>query len=263
MLLFRRILGFTQETIREKEQRHAQRHTVSVDFPLKVVLNAHGRDDDDQKTVSRDGRGRNWGAQAVNLSANGASLRVPLALALKRGDQCNVTLSIEGHVFVLRGTVAHYRACRDYAAVGLAVETPDLAMRRGYLQLLETLAIGESLRPVAPRHVRQDSNSQHKEQYQGDAAALLTVWRTRAGGELQAFEFQLGGFFARGSAGNGALQVFALEDSSAPRSNYAPVTLKPSPTHAREIQSLFRWVRPHLTTAIPADVRSFLAGFAA
>lgn len=262
MLLFRRILGFKEETIQQRENRRAQRYAVSPSFPLKVVLNTLGRDEDAQLNKTKDGRGRNWGAQAVNLSSTGASILVSPSLLVHRGDTCTLTLTIENFVIVQRGLVAHYRGQRDYATIGIAFEAPEPGMQRAYLQLLEPLAIGESLKPVPAKQVRQDTPGQHKEQYCGEGDAQLTVWRATPESAPHAFEFRMHQCYARGSSHSSELAVYTLEDSPPSVHGYDAPALKRSPGHTREIQTLFRWTVPHLASAVPADVREFLAQFA-
>ncbi|MBA4138675.1 MAG: hypothetical protein C0518_15325 [Opitutus sp.] len=259
-VLFRRILGFKDETVSQREKRHAQRHAVGEQFPLKVVLNVQGRDEDATLNQTRDGRGRNWTVQVVNLSSSGARLRVPSALYVQRGDTCTLTLIIGNFVIVQRGTVAHFRTQNTHAMLGMAFGPAAPEMQKSYLQLLEPLSLGESLRPVPAKRVAQDTPGQHKEQYHGSEDSLLTIWRVGAGGPVNAFEYRMRQCYARGAAAFADLQVFVLEDK--PRQNYASTTLQPSPSHAREIQTLFRWIVPNLSSAVPEDAREFLARFA-
>lgn len=262
VLLFRRILGFKGETVQQREKRHAQRYPVGEHFPLKAVLNTLGRDEDAQLNQTKDGRGRNWGAHAVNLSSNGASVCVSPSLLVHRGDACTLTLTIDNFVIVQRGVVAHYRATRDHATIGIAYESPEPSMQRAYLQLLEPLAIGDSMKTVPAKQVRQDTPGQFKEQYRGDSDSQLTVWRASEGAAPHAFEFRMHQCYARGSAHSQELAVYELEDAPPSKRGYDAPALKRSAAHTREIQTLFRWTLPNLSPAVPADVRQFLAGFA-
>lgn len=260
MLLFRRILGFKEETLQQREKRHAQRHAVGADFPLKASLNVVNRDDYDGLNTSRDGRGRNWGVTVLNLSSSGARLRLGSALYVQRGDTCKLTLTIGSFVIVQRGTIAHYRSQSDEVQIGVAFEPAPEPMQKAYLQLLEPISLGASLHPVAARRVKQDTPGQHKEQYHGSADSMLTVWRVGAGGAVNAFEYRLRDCYARAAAAFPDLQVYVLEEETR-QTGYPATTLQPSPTHAREIQTLFNWTVHNLTDAVPADVQAFLRRF--
>jgi hypothetical protein len=261
VLLFRRILGFKDESLQQREKRHAHRYAVGPDFPLKAVLNVVNRDDYDGLNASRDGRGRNWGVHVVNLSSTGARLRLGSALYVQRGDSCKLTLTIGNFVIVQRGTIAHYRSQGDEVQVGVAFEPAPEAMQKAYLQLLEPIALGGSLRPVAARRVKQDTPGQHKEQYHGSADSMLTVWRVSEGGPVNAFEYRLRDYYARAAAAFPDLQVYVLEEETR-QTGYAATTLQPSPAHTREVQTLFNWTVLNLTDAVPADVQTFLRRFA-
>lgn len=259
-MLFRRILGFKDETVQQREKRHAQRHTVGEQFPLKAVFNAQGRDEDAALNATRDGRGRNWGVRVVNLSSSGARILVPSSLYVQRGDACTLTLIIENFVIVQRGTIAHYRTQGDHAMLGMAFSAAEPATQKSYLQLLEPIALGESLRPVPAKRVTQDTPGQHKEQFHGSEDSLLTLWRIGEGGPVNAFEYRMRQCYARGAAAFPDLQVFVLEEKT--RQSYPAITLQLSASHAREIRMLFRWIVPNLSPAIPDDAREFLARFA-
>lgn len=248
MLFFKRILDFSPGAIAQKEKRRNSRFAVGPGFPAKAVLNFAGRDGNgDQNT---DGEGQDWGGWLVNLSGSGASLQLHPAALAKRGEAARLRLKVDGAGLEIPGSVAHFRTYANYALCGVALDFPDELVKKSYLQLLEPVVIGASFKAVDSKRVRQDTPDLRKEQYQGDSAARLTVWRSADG--IAGFDLQIGSYSIAGS--NTSPELDVAGDGAASGKDL-------SEAEKEELRRLFQWIVPNLAKAVPADVRKFVTRF--
>ena len=252
MLFFDRILPSKPAP---KDQRRAARYAIGASFPLKAVLNVVGCDEFGDPLESSDGEGWNWTGRMVNFSNSGASIQLPSGTAARRGESCVLILSLAGYELKIPSQLVHVRKLSDSVLFGLKFDltkgnTPD-----GYRQLLELVAFGASLKPDKPAASEPDATGYLAEHYHGDFESHLTVWRGKAGGPVQWFEFQLAEYRVRGRADTRTLEFSAGSESAH--------SLPASPAQIEEIHQLFRWVVPNIALAVPADVRKSLQAFAA
>lgn len=230
-----------------QDRRGARRYPISPRFPLKVVLNAVGRDEMGSPLKARDGEGWDWAGKLVNLSSTGARMQVPPTVHMTRGDACLLKFDLDGFQLVLPAHVAQIIERRDSLVYGLALDISDSESAAAYRQLLDLLALGATLKPSSP--ARPDNTSYLIEQYTGEPASRLDVWRHYAGRTVAAFDFQLQDCRVRGVADRPALEYF-VGDGAAMQAATREQT--------EEMQRLFHWVVANLSTDVPADVRDFL-----
>ncbi|MEY3774902.1 MAG: hypothetical protein RLZZ129_1682 [Verrucomicrobiota bacterium] len=247
VLFFKRILNFTQEAAAQREQRHAERYPVATDSPLQARLEISGR----QHT-----------GQLVNLSSTGASIRLPTELAADRGAAGRLELTLEQHTLTIPVKVAHYQPGARDTVLGLQLLFGDFDAKKGYLQLLEPVAIGAGLRAGDPQLVREKERGLNTTLYHGPGDTLLTVWSNFAGQAIQGFELRMHDYFVRSGPTPPALEVFLCEEQTAEHKlGYRVPALKRAGEENAEIIRLFRWVLPNLNRKLPEDVREFLARF--
>lgn len=252
MLLFRRILNFRRGAIAAQEKRRAERYPVGAHFPLSAALTLVGG----PAAAAR----RSWKGVVVDLSSSGASLSLAPSFAAGRGDACMLALELESYLLDLPARIAHCRTHKDHVRCGLEIALSDYRLQKPYLQLLEPLSLGQSLRPLPARLVRQETPGQHAEAYSGEGDAKLTLWRDQPEGRILGFEFRLHGLFVRGAAGGGELQTMSSEGwRSDVGGSYSVPSFGISVPHQTEIRRLLRWTAANLTPAVPADVPKFLA----
>lgn len=250
MSLFKRILSFT-ETAVHGDKRKATRYPVGADFPLKTVVNLFGRDSAGKLLESPDGTGCDWTGRMLNLSATGASMRLPNSAIARRGEFCRLKFSIGDSVLEIPANVAHFKVHSTHAVVGLVLNFPDEEILAAYRQLLQPVIVGSSLKAIDPGKVRQDTPGFHKEEFGGDSSHLV-LWR--AGGEqgaLQGFDFRMAGYGVRWTQGMPELDTYGVVAGSDD-----PVEL--TAAQQVEVRWLFCLAVPNLPKAVPADVREFL-----
>lgn len=252
MLFFKRILDI-RKTDLAPNRRGAPRYAITPRFPLKVILNAVGRDELGHPLQARDGAGWDWSGRLVDLSFTGARMQVPPTVCAQRGDACQLKFDLEGFQLAIPGHIAHIAERRDSFLYGLALEPGDAAPGQAYQQLIELVALGATLKPTQP--ARPDPSGYLVEQYAGEERSRLDVWREQAGGTVAAFDFHLNDCRVRGLAHQANLEYLIAADAG-------PAQPAP-PTQSEEIHRLFHWVVPNIAPAVPADVRDFLQKFAA
>lgn len=246
MLFFKRILN-VKKAVAPSERRGGGRYAVLPDFPIKTVLNIAGRDEQGQIIKGRDGQGWDWTGQLVNLSASGARIQVPRTLEVLPGDTCTLKIDVQGFELAVPGRIAHRAERRDALVLGVALEIETSPARLAYRQLVELIALGATLKREKP--LQPDGTGYLAEQYAGEPASRLVVWRHLVGREIAAFEFQLKDCTVRGLTEGTHLQCFTGSGTTA-----RPAT----GTKGEEILRLYQWVVLNLAPAVPADVRAFL-----
>lgn len=252
MLFFKRILDTTKAEA-PTDRRGATRYAVAATFPMNAVLNTVGRDEMGLLLKPKDGEGWDWKGRVINLSSGGARMQLPPTVHAQRGDACRLKFDLQGYVLTVPGKIAHISDRHDSFLYGIQFDLSDAATAHAYRQLLELVALGAALKPTKP--TQADESGYLVEEYAGDEASSLVVWRDIVGRTVAAFDFRLRDYHVRGLADKAELQYLVGADRDKART--AP------PAQGAEIRRLFVWVVPNLSADVPADVRDFLAKFAA
>lgn len=249
MLLFKKILNFKGPG-GISDKRGATRYPAGAKIPLKAKVTLVGRDGEGHVLKSDDVRAMDWGGQIVNMSTTGISLRLHPAAMGERGENCRLKLELDHRLFELDGKIAHFWSGPQHATIGIAAIFPDTHTQKAFRQLVEPVAIGAGLEPVA--EVKQDVAGLKKEQYAGEDETVLSIWRDESGKTVQHFELVTHGFYIRGSAQTPGLQIGPHADPKA----------RLTSAQMNEVKQLFRLIVPNVAKTVPAEVRSFLEKFA-
>lgn len=252
MLFFKRILD-VKKLSTPSDRRGGSRFAVKQGFPIKTVLNIHGRDENGHLLKSSDGEGWDWTGRLLDISFSGARMQLPRTVSAVRGDICHLKIDVQGFEVTVPAKLAHIADRRDSLVFGLALNTPASASAPAFHQLVELIALGATLRQVRP--LQPDDSGYLVEEYAGELGSRLVIWRHLAGRDVAAFEFLLKDFLVRGLAGRSQLECLAGADPAGAR----PV----SGAKGAEIQRLYQWVVCNLAPAVPADVCHFLRQHAA
>ena len=256
--LFKRILNFSKETAPPMDLRGAPRHPVGQTFPFKAVLTLAAHDGEGNP-IPGDDKGQDWAGRLTSLSATGASMQLHAAAAAIRAEPCKFKLSLDGYLLEIPASVAHFRCYPQHALCGFSFNFPSFDVQKSFLQVLEPVAIGASLKPVEEKAVKQDAPGLFKEQFTGHSA-MLTVWRqgASAAGALHGFDLRMNEYGVRWSEGQPELETYGLAKAEGGRKNAAPVPTKLSDAQQEEVRWLFCLAVPNLGKGVPADVRKFL-----
>ncbi len=249
MLFFKRVLDVSKTAATTANRRVASRFVVNHEFPVAAVLNIAGRDELG-RSLEKSKRGTGWDSpvQLINLSTTGARMQVPLEVKAQRDDFCRLKLDVQGYQLIVPGRIAHVAVDDGYHVFGLVLDLGAANTAAGYRQLIDLVALGSSL--VLTKPLQQDGTGYHFEEYAGEPASRLSIWRSLASGTVIAFEFQLKDCLVRGHDGSTGVECFTGTDAK---------TAQPAKTEqAEEIKRLFQWVVLNLAPAVPADVRDFL-----
>lgn len=247
MLFFRRILNFKPAAVRARAQRQNRRYAVGAGFPLHACA------------VWRDAE---VAGRVTDLALAGLGIVVPGAFTPPRKD-CTIRLTIGPEGLALPARLAHRQPLGTDTACGVAVEFPEFSAKLAYLQLVEAVAFGAALVPADPAHVAQDTTWLLKEIYRGEGDTQLTVWREKAGGSVDSFEYRLAGCFVRGHVKVPRLELYTQETLAArEKPGYSAPALTRFADENAEVRRLYRWVVPNLAPVVPADIRALLARFA-
>jgi len=247
VLLFRRIFKFEPAKVAQMEQRLNNRHVPGASFPLHAWL------------VTAKGE---WPARIRDMSGNGAALLVDAAAAAAPGDPVQVRFALGAHRQTLPGRIVQARPGGAQFQYGVGLQFPDFPARQSYLQLLQPVAIGQSLRPVPDERVTQDEPGFIKHIFRGEENSVLTVWLAKSPGTpLHSFEFELQDTFCRGEAASGKLEAYSLESDGSHKNRFHTPIRDESGELETEIRHLVRWLIPNLSTVVPDDVRALLQRF--
>jgi hypothetical protein len=262
MLLFKRILNFTKNSVAASEQRGAERHAVGagVQFKTEVTLLQH---DEAGKADPRGRRGPSLVGKVINLSTLGASIHLPAAAVAHQGEACGVRLSIGDYVMDIPGKVAYFRTYPGHTTCGVAFEFDFFEVRKAYLQLLEAVALGASLLPVKASELKPDATGLDKEIYRGKDGAQLSVWRTEADGDIQRFDFRMNDYGVRWSLGQTELETYASGMKTPGKKTLRAAGAPLTKAEHEEVSWLFCLAVPNLAKAVQADVRKFLSALIA
>jgi hypothetical protein len=249
VLLFRRIFDFKKSHVPQLEHRLNQRYIPGAIFPLRATLHVAGRD---------------WPGRVQDISASGIGLLFTRDDALTAGLSGRMRLELDHHRLEAKAVITHAELRRDGRLCGIGLEFDDFTIQKAYLQLLQPIAIGSTLLPVAADLVVQNEPRFTKLSFRGESNSVLSVWRENEGaGDFQSFEFMMQDYFVRADAKQRVLEVFLRSQiDRPPQLKVSAPVFDPAGSVNGEVRQLFRWIVPNLPKAVPADVRDFLQGFA-
>jgi len=253
VFLFKRILDFTKREQAELDKRGDKRYPVGAKSLIKVKLALPARDGDGNLLAPGKHDPVDWGGQLVNLSHNGASIRLHPAAVAEAGEKCCVKLELDNKIFEIDAAVAHSRATTQQLSCGIILNFADSYARKAYLQLMEPIVIGSTLEPVMAT-VTQDTPGLVKQLFKGESETELKVWRDETDRNPRHFELLVHDFRVRGSTEIPGLQI-GWRDSA----TTAPLTN----SHKAEVRQFFQFIIQNLAKGLPADVRKFLELLAA
>lgn len=250
MLLFRRIFNFEPAKVAQMtEQRLNNRYTPGAAFPLQAWLIAEGREHP---------------AKVRNISGNGIGLLLvePTAKPAE-GQSARVRLSLGQHQQALDGRLVQVRPETHGAYCGIGMKFDDFLEQKSWLQLLQPIAIGQSLKAVPAERVVQNESQFIKQVFRGEEQSMLTVWLDKSfGTPLHSFEFQMHDYFCRADARTSMLEAYVREAIDSHKGKLSNPVFDTSGGLHDEIRQLFRWILPNLSREVPDDVRAFLQRFA-
>lgn len=256
MLLFKKILNFSKETVSSSDKRGAERHAVGQAFPFKSVLTLVGHDGEGNR-IAHSNSGQDWAGRLSNLSSTGASMQMHSAAIAIRGEPCHFKLSLDSYVISIPGTIAFFRSYPQYVLCGFSFNFPDHETQKSFLQILEPVALGASLAAIDPKQIKQDIEGLTKEQYAGGKTSRLTVWRDTSGG-INSFDFRMNDYSVRWAQGMTEVQTAAVEKASGGKGTRPPFSGL-TPAQQEEVHWLFCLAVPNIAKAVPLDVRKFLS----
>ncbi|WP_438482056.1 hypothetical protein [Oleiharenicola lentus] len=252
MLLFKRILNFTQNSVSASNKRNAERYNVGEKFPFKATVSLI-RHDEFGVAVPNDDIGQDWVGTLNNISATGASIQLHSAAIASRGQACCLKLSLDDYVLEIPGTVAYFRTYPHHTVCGFSYGFDYFETQKAYMQILEAVALGASLEAVKAKEVKQDAAGLLKEVYKGKGESQLTIWRKDIDRSIHSFEFRMSDYGVRWTAGLTELETYSINER-------ATASRKNGLTKAQhdEVSWLFCLAVPNLPKSVPADVREFL-----
>lgn len=262
MLLFKKILDFQKTDGGLLDKRGARRYAVGVKYPLKVKITLSARDGEGHAVPGKRAP-MDWGGQLANLSNTGLSLRLHPAAVAGGGEDCTIKFELDNRLYEHAATVAHFRNGGQYVTCGIVLKFADSYSRKAYLQLMEPVVIGSTLEPVAASKVKQDLPGLVKEQYAGDSASLLSIWRDASGKNLKLFELLVHDYSIMGNTEMPGLKITHRDGAKAGKRASRPafpVALPPS--LKAEVRQLYQLIVPNVSKSVPAEVRKFLELFA-
>lgn len=255
---FKYIIDLRGGSLIKREKRRAPRYPVGEIFPVKgVVAFCTNLDRKGQPPPSGTEHWQNWSGRLLNLSDGGASIQLAASAIGARGHICKFKLQLEGRQLEMPGTIAYFRSFTQYSLCGLSFSYPEETTRQGYLQLLEMVVLGSSLKAAGKAKA---PNGLTRETYKGAKDTRLNVWRNTASETISHFEFRIADCYIRGNAQNFKLEVDATEGEhglSASAGRPAPFP----PAKLAEAKQLFRWVVTNLPKEVPSNIKKFLEMF--
>lgn len=249
MLIFRRIFNFEKEKVAQLNHRLNHRYIPGAAFPLQARLMAASKE---------------WPARVLNISGNGVGLLVARESAVTADQSVRVRFELDKHQLDVPARLAHLRPHEKGIYCGLGMNFDDFLLQKAYLQLLQPIAIGQSLQPVPADRVIQNEPQFIKQVYRGESDSVLTVWLAMTmGTPLHSFEFRMHDYFCRAMTETGVLEAYTLESTDEHKAKLTNPVFDLSGELHDEIRQLFRWIVPNLSKAVPDDVRALLQNFAA
>lgn len=250
MALFKHLFDFNGGALAKlRDKRKSKRYAVASGFPLRAAISLVGEDDPKRRLAAR-GSGRDWAGPIANISSTGLRLHLSPAAASSRGEETVLALALEGFELRIPCKVAHFRAGGTSAVCGVTLDLGDAAARKGYLQLVETLAIGAEFAPAAQGKRSRKDVGPREETYLSGRIGRLVAWREPETEKLTDFELRVSDDCWRGAVGRAGLESEHGGVASA------------VPGLSEESRRLFRWIVSNLPPAVPADLRELLVKFA-
>lgn len=248
VLLFQRIFNFEKAKVAELlEHRLNHRYTPGAAFPLQARLSTARQE---------------WPAKVLNISGNGVGLLLARDAVVTAGSGIRVQLLIAAHKLELPARLEHVRPHEKGIYCGIGLNFGDFAGQKAYLQLLQPIAIGQSLQPVPAERVIQNEPQFIKQVYRGESDSVLTVWLAMTmGTPLHSFEFRMHDYFCKAVVATGVLEAYGLEASDSHKSKLTNPVFDTSGGLHDEIRQLFKWIVPNLSKDVPDDVRAMLQNF--
>ncbi|MEJ1972657.1 MAG: PilZ domain-containing protein [Lacunisphaera sp.] len=248
MLVFHRIFNFDQDAVALMEQRLDTRYVPGAAFPLQGWLLVGVAETP---------------AKILNISSKGIGLLLAEPAAhLAAGAAVRVRLRFGAHQQLVAGEVVHVRPDTGGIFCGVDLKFADFLERKTYLQLLQPIAIGQSLQAVPPERVLQEPEFNIRV-FRGDQNSMLTVWQEKsAGAPVRRFEFLMQDYFCHGDSRSGVLEACPQEDAGSIKARLSHPVFDISGSLPAEIRQLFRWILPNLAPSVPADIRAFLQRYA-
>jgi PilZ domain len=262
VLLFKRILSSNKAPDTPADKRKAKRYTVGAYFPFKSVLTLMAHDEDGN-LIEDGGRSQAWGGRLTDLSETGANIQLNAAAIARRGEACSFKLSVDDYVLEFPCTIAHFRTYPQHVSCGFSFNFPNPDVLRAYMQVLEPVAIGASLTAVKPDKVVQDTSGLTKEQYQGNAGALLTVWKRPSSTAIYSFDFRMNAYGVRWSEGMTEVEPYGLSKLNLEGKKTASPFVHLTDHELDDVRWLFCLAVPNLAKAVPLEVRKFLTALVA
>jgi hypothetical protein len=248
MLIFRRIFNFEKAKVEQLEKRQNQRYSPDQSFPLQANLHFAGRD---------------YAAKIQDLSSTGIGLVVARDPALVAGHHLHVELTLGPHRLEIESRIAHVKPRENDIYLGLGLIFGEFERQKTYLQLLQPVVIGQSLKPMVADPFIQDDPRYSKQVFIGEADSLLTVRsETTPGNPVHSFEFMMLDVFCRGILRHGTAAPYALESREDAGARPGEPVFETSGGLHEEVGQLFRWTLPNLSPAVPEHIRAFLQRFA-
>lgn len=254
MKLFKRILDpdGPAAVAAGDERRSRQRFAINPKFPLRATLSFIGRDENGELLGSSKA-GWDWKGRLINFSELGARLQLAPGVRVPVGEACDLRLSLENYQIVLPCHTTNIREQADGMVVGLKLEMMDESTATAYHQLLNTVALGVTLK-LEFKRTKTDDSGYLTERYSSPHASHLTIWRYHPERNIAAFQLVLQDCLVR-AAGEQGIEYLA--------GSHANDAQRTSGVRLWEIQRLFQWVVPNLAPEVPPDVQTFLKGYAA
>lgn len=230
------------------EQRLNNRYTPGPAFPLQVwIVNSE----------------REWPAKVRNISGNGIGLLVDAAAPFSQDQKVLIKLSFGTYQQQINAQLVHIHPETKGLYCGAGMIFDDFLVQKSYLQLLQPISIGQSLKPVAEDRIIQNEPQLIKQVYRGEDRSVLTVWLDKSfGTPLHSFEFEMHDYFCRAEAKIGVLEAYALEATDSFKGKISNPVFDTSGDLHEEIRQLFSWILPNLSPSVPDDIRAFLLRFA-
>ncbi len=228
------------------ERRSRPRYALHPDFALRASLALAAVD----KEEPGEWGDVTWECRVLDCSEDGLRVQIAPDVRVQAKALCHLTLTVHAFELTVPCQIVNLRYNPQGVFFGLSLLIEDETTWAAYWQLLEVIALGATLK-LHRRTTQPDDSGYLIESWANSRPARLTVWRHPADRTVAAFEFRLKNYLVRASAGGKIQYLTGLAAR--------PTT----PARTEEIRRLFRWVVPNLNQSVPADVRQFLADYAA
>jgi hypothetical protein len=164
---------------KESKRKHV-RYAVSDDCRLRASITVRSSDEASANKA--------WSGTLVDLSSEGAHIRISLGAVAYIGDSCVLTLSHGGTKAEIRGSLAHYVCSARYSVCGVRFDFSSAGVAKTYEPFFRAIVAGASL---AAGPSATESTGRHREEFRGPSHAKLVVWRDKPGGTLVGFDYTM------------------------------------------------------------------------